>query len=300
MPPGGSRRLAGASRPRGAAGMLLAVALALAAPSLQAHPELIRQIEHLTGQINEAPRDAALYVRRADLHRRHGDTVSARADLDRARRTDPAADGIDYVAARVDLDEGRSADAEQALDRHLARHPGDANALAWRGRAREQQGLHAEAAVDFEAAIARTANPAPDLYRRWVHALAADGEERWPEALRAADAGVQLFGAEPTLSAQAADLALALGRPERVEATLAALPAGVASLASWRVRAALAACLGGAEPTARAAFAALAAGGEARRGVAPTEQERQWAARLADEASETRCADESRQRVASW
>ena len=72
---------------------LSAIAVSLAVSAfVSAHGPLHAQIEEVSRRIAQAPREAALYLKRGELHRLHTDWAAALADYRRARLLDPRLD----------------------------------------------------------------------------------------------------------------------------------------------------------------------------------------------------------------
>ena len=72
-----------------------ALLVALLSPILlAAHTDLYRQIQALDDAIAQRPDDPDLYLKRANVHRRHGDWRSAQADFRRVRALDPENDSV--------------------------------------------------------------------------------------------------------------------------------------------------------------------------------------------------------------
>jgi predicted Zn-dependent protease len=106
----------------------IAVSLAVSA-SVSAHGPLHAQIEEVSRRIAQAPREAALYLKRGELHRLHADWAAALADYRRARLLDPRLDVVDFCEGRALLEAGDLKPAGRALERFLSAHPDHVEAL---------------------------------------------------------------------------------------------------------------------------------------------------------------------------
>src|SRR4029077_19273929 len=124
-----------------------------------------------------------------------------------AAALDPALDDLDLCRGAAWLDGGGAKSAALALERFVARHPGRADALWLRGRARASMSLRREAVADFDAAIAGLHRVTPDHYLERARVQLALGET---SAARAdIDKGIRRLGPAPALI----ELASRLGDP---------------------------------------------------------------------------------------
>lgn len=215
----------------------------LAAATALAHPDLAVQIEALDHAIGAQPGHASLYLRRGDLHRRHGDFAAAEVDFATARQLDPALAALDWREARALVDAGRPAEGEALLDRYLLLNPADPAALEERARARSLQGLHLAAAGDLAAAIAHAAHPAPVLFSRHALELARAGGLHFQAARAVVEDGQKRFPGEVALLAFGVDLDLAMDEAASARKQILQLPLALRELPAWTRRDVLASCL---------------------------------------------------------
>ncbi|NNK34363.1 MAG: tetratricopeptide repeat protein [Xanthomonadales bacterium] len=227
--------------------MALFLVLALPGPTL-AHPELEAQIQHLGTELAERPGDAELWLKRADLHRRHGDLDAAREDLDAAARLAPPAE-LDFYRGRLLMDAGEPEAADRAFSAYLSARPGHVKTLALRASVRAELGRFPDAADDLSQAIDLSEHPSPSLYRRQVGAQVQAGAHHWLEARRTADRGLERFPSEISLLGLATDLSLALIDAPAADAYLERLPPSLGELPRWRARLQLARELAAAGPS---------------------------------------------------
>lgn len=151
-----------------------------------------------------------LRLERADFLRLEGRLDEAESDLDRAAALDPVLPRLDLVRGALFLARGDAAGAERALDRHLARSPGDGEALFLRARARDALGRVAEAIADYESALGALARPESDRYLEAARRTLEAGETA--RALTLLDAAAARIGPTPALEALAVRIERALGR----------------------------------------------------------------------------------------
>lgn len=218
------------------AALLIGAFLAAGLPAL-AHPAIDKQIADLTARIEAAP-TAALYVRRAELHRIHRDWDLARADFDRARELEPELADIDFGLGRLLLDADKPAEAVTALSRFLAVRPDHSAALAARARARALLGQHAEAAKDFDAAIAHLqGGPGqPGYYLERARALVAASPDNRARALAGLDEGLERLGQPVTLQLLAIEYEIELNHIDGALARLDRIAAQSSRKETWLLR----------------------------------------------------------------
>jgi tetratricopeptide (TPR) repeat protein len=174
------------------------------------HGPVHEQIEEVTRRIERDPRNAELYLKRAELHRIHNDWRAAEVDYQQTRRLDPALDVVDFCEGRMLFEAGHLEPAKFSLDRYVSRHPHDPEARWARARVEARLG-RAEAAVeDYTRALARLAQPKPEHFLERARALAAAG--RTKQAIAGLDDGIQRLGPLVTLEIPAIDFELELRR----------------------------------------------------------------------------------------
>jgi len=196
-------------------------ALCLVLPAgVAAHQDLSDRIAELTKEIARHPKNAALYLKRGELHRLHGEWDAASADYDHATQLAPDLAAVDLARGDMLLAAGRLPAAKIALDRFLAKQPEHAVGLVLRARVLTQLGQHVAAAADFTRAIAHEPDPLPEHYLERAQALAAEGEGHLDEALGGLDEGIQKLGPLVVLELLAIDLEL---RKKNYDAALARL-----------------------------------------------------------------------------
>jgi predicted Zn-dependent protease len=200
--------------------------LCLLAARAFADGDLHERITALTAQIEKEPRNAALHHQRGELHRVHEDFTAALADYDRAAALDPQLEVVHLSRGRAQLEAARPEAALPSLSRFLALHPAHAEALVLRARAHALLARHRDAEADFAAALAHSAEPAPDLFiERARNLTATAGHE---QALAVLTDGIRRLGPLVVLEDAAIETELALGRTDaalaRLDTRLAAAP----------------------------------------------------------------------------
>jgi tetratricopeptide (TPR) repeat protein len=214
---------------------VLVLCLVVSLP-LAAHGDLHERIAALTKQIDEAPTNAELYLKRGELHRAHRDWKLALADYDRVAQLRPDLAVVDLARGLTLFASGTPEPAITALDRFLLKHPAHAEALLTRARARSKLGRHQTAAEDFTRAIAHTPRPRPEYYLERAQALAALGDARIADALRGLDEGIKMLGPIVTLELYAMDLELRKNQHNAALARLDQITAQAARTETWLAR----------------------------------------------------------------
>lgn len=214
---------------------VLVLCLVVSLP-LAAHGDLHERIAALTKQINEAPTNAELYLKRGELHRAHRDWKLALADYDRAEQLRPDLDVVDLSRGLTLFASGALEPAITALDRFLLKHPVHADAHLTRARAQAKLGRHQAAAADFTRAITQTTTPRPEYYLERAQALAALGDARIDDALHGLDEGITKLGPIVTLQLYAIDYELRKNRYDAALARLDQIAAQAARKETWLAR----------------------------------------------------------------
>ena len=132
----------------------VAVLAFLAAVAADAHPGLHHDIAKASEAIEKEPSRASHYVDRAYLERLDEDYVAALADLDLARKLDPAEARVAAERGMTLSAMGRYAEAEGELSRFVRLAGGTAPVFAERAKVRESLGNKKGAVADYTSAIA--------------------------------------------------------------------------------------------------------------------------------------------------
>ncbi len=175
---------------------------------VEAHAELILQIDMVTKEIAQDPRNAELYIRRGQLRREHIEYEAAYADFEQALALEPDLPNIDFLRGRLFLDWGWPLSARASLDRLLARNPRHAEGFTWRARALVRLNQPMAAARDYDRAITLAPESGPDLFVERAQVLMAVGPEQTGAALAGLDEGIKRLGPLVTLQLFAIDAEL--------------------------------------------------------------------------------------------
>lgn len=204
-----------------------------------AHGPIHEQIAALTKRIQQDSQNAALHLKRGELHSYHGEWDAALSDYERAAQLDPALATVDLARGKTLLHAGRYTQAKDALDRFLAGHPEDPEALATRARTQVRLGQPRAAVEDFTRAILqgeRVGHLIPDYYLERARALVAQGGTQDEDALRGLDEGIARLGPLVSLQLYAIELELGAKRYEGALARLESVAAQTPRKESWLAR----------------------------------------------------------------
>ncbi|MFN2378239.1 MAG: tetratricopeptide repeat protein [Candidatus Binatia bacterium] len=243
----------------------LLVALGAGAAAL-AHEDPDLQVDEVTRSLALRPDDAALRLRRADLHRLRGDWSAAVADLQEARRLDPELALVDFTLAQVLFGADNPNPALDAVDRFLVRRPEHGAAHLLKARILARLGSSAQAVEEFSRGIAlskgqgKGGQPDDYLERARLQACSGNSRDGISAAIRGLDVGAAELGGAVTLQLRAVELEIRREHWDEALARLAVLEAKAHRKEQWMARRAEVLALAGRRDEARqAATAALAA-----------------------------------------
>ena len=188
------------------AGVVLALFVGMGAAPLMGHEDVGGQIQALTEQLQQEPGNAALFLRRAELHRHLEHWDLAERDLNRAERLDGRLGGVHLSRALLFLESDRLGRALSSVDRFLKLEPKRADAHQTRGRILFRLGRLAESEKALTTAIQLLESPAADAYLERNDVILAQGPARRSRALDGLDEGIARLGPVVTLELAAIEL----------------------------------------------------------------------------------------------
>ncbi len=214
-------------------GALAALVAACVATAAMAHSDLDEQIARADAKLQATP-DAAAYLERGSLHRRHGDWPQALSDLHLALAQDP-----EFAAARLELglawlEQGRADVAEPWLAAYVAARPEDGFGHRAMARAQAALGQPLAAAEALDRAIARLDPPSPDDFL-WRAELLANADKT-ARALSGLQDGLDRLGTLATLVEAAIGIEMARGAPDAALVWFMKLPERQRHRPAWRLR----------------------------------------------------------------
>jgi predicted Zn-dependent protease len=198
---------------------LFAICLGIVAPPALAHGELHDQIANMDRKIAAEPKSAALYLRRAELHRIHREWDAADLDYAKVLELEPKHAEVSWLRARAWLEADKAVMALRELDRYLARFPDHASARLTRARALAVVGRNAQSAADYAIALERLPQTEPDHYLE-QHRVQQSAGLSWETQLASLEKGLRRLGSVPSLEDAALDVEV---RAKQWDAALARL-----------------------------------------------------------------------------
>ncbi|MEO8353356.1 MAG: tetratricopeptide repeat protein [Chthoniobacteraceae bacterium] len=182
----------------------IAFAWLLMTASTMAHGDMHEQIVAVTVEIQREPGNAALYLKRAELHRLHQDWVAAAEDYNRAAQLNPNLSAVHLGRGKTLHESGHGLEAAAELDLFLEQNPNHVDGLITRARSLMKCAPPLAAASDFARAIEISPRPEPETYVEHAQALAA--AEKPAAAVRTLDEGMTRLGPLPALGLYAIEL----------------------------------------------------------------------------------------------
>lgn len=180
--------------------------------AVQAHDGIHARLARLDTAIAEQPGQAELLVRRADLHRRHGDATRAWADLRRAGALPGGAAEGRPVEALLARDLGWLHLARRTIAAHLAAQPGDGDGHVLHAELLASLGRSTASLAAYRRALAIQPAPGPELFLAAAATLKSRGDAGREAALTLIAEGLARLGPQVALQLEAVTLEVALGR----------------------------------------------------------------------------------------
>lgn len=233
--------------------VLAALSLACACVA-HAHPELEAALSRLNPLIAAQSGNAELYLERGELYAGHEDWVQAEANYQRAAELAPDLPRLARCLGTLAFKTGDYAAARTHFDRAVATDPADGEALILRSRVRSVLQDRTGALTDLESALARIANPRPELFLERA-ALLPDPRQ----AVASLDAAIARIGPALTLQLRALELEEAAGLTDAAVSRAIALSRQTERRDLWLKRAGDILARGGRPEDARSAYAAALA-----------------------------------------
>ena len=181
---------------------LFGVALLAMSASAMAHGDLHEAIDAVSQAIARSPGDAALFLRRAELRRMHGEWPGAEADYAEAGKRMPDMEVVAFGVAQMRLAQGREREALRLLDGFLAKCPDHAGAHAVRAGLLEKRGDWKRADADLADAVASS----PEPHYATMRAQLLERHGRAADAARCLDEASRAHGRVPVLEQHALEI----------------------------------------------------------------------------------------------
>ncbi len=156
--------------------VLVACLCALQISIVFAHSDLVLNIQQLTDEIRQSPRDHALYTTRGNLYRQHSEWSKANDDFNKSLEL--LADNANALISlgRTHLEAKQYQSAVAVLSRYLSLYPDDVRALILRSRAYQKLARYHAAIDDAAAYMLNSPRVTPAMYfdKAKLHELAKD------------------------------------------------------------------------------------------------------------------------------
>jgi tetratricopeptide (TPR) repeat protein len=204
----------------------------LPALQLQAHEDLLRQIENVTVLISSQPANATLLLHRGDLYRQHQQWAEAESDLKTAENLNPQLHALYLCRGKLFLSTRNFTAAKSSLDHYLQFRTNAVEGLVTRARVLVQSGNLTDAIKDFSDAISLA--PEPEYYLERAHLLA--DMKQVDQALAGLEEALKRLGPLLLLEQAAIDLETSNARYDAALARLDGVIARVSRKETWWVR----------------------------------------------------------------
>ena len=189
--------------------LTLVLPVCLFSSTVSAHAGIHEELEELTKQILEEPDNPDLYIQRGVAYRIHRDWNHALQDFRKALKLDGNHTAVETEMGRAYFDQGMHQQAQVHLDRALARNPDNVRALVTRAKASNASGHPLLATVDYDRAIRAFQSPRkalPEYYLERARCYAAAGDQFINKAIGGLDEGIGTLGNIQTLELYAIEL----------------------------------------------------------------------------------------------
>ena len=204
--------------------------------AVSAHDGLHEQILAVTEQIKKEPRNAALYLKRAELYRLHEEWKNSENDFNRAERIDAKLTSVNLGRGKLWLDSKQFGKAKVALEKYLAAEPNSFEGIITMARVCAKLRLTDAAVRHFSEAIRLAPADSAEIYLERAATLAA--ANRLTEALRGLDEGLEKLTAaaerKETFLLKRGEILLRAKRPCEARNSLLEARAGFESSSSFR------------------------------------------------------------------
>lgn len=200
---------------------MLCALLAFSPDLAQAHGAYHSVVHKLERLIERHPESAELRYRLALAHSDHEEWKLCLEEIEIIEKLEPGKHPTGYLRGLSFHQAGKSAEAREALDDFLSKHPSHAGALSTRGAVLMSLKFPDEAASDVRMAIRQTKQPGPDLYLQLAECLKAAGKTS--DALAAIDEALGKLGFIPELQHRGLEFSVSLKEWDSALARIAAI-----------------------------------------------------------------------------
>lgn len=199
-----------------------------------AGPAAGSRVAILSAEINKAPGDQSLYLRRALAWADAGQPGEAMADVDRAEQSgDPVEAALVRGILLYRLQQ--PSEARQAFDAYLRHHPEDQRALEYRAQLLRDSGDSRAALEDYQTLLRLQPEQGAGAYLATASLMATLPEEGIPSALALLDKRIDQVGAIPQLQRNAIALEKQQGNYAGALQRLSTLEPAIKATPEWHV-----------------------------------------------------------------
>ena len=199
-----------------------------------AHPGASSVIDHYSHELEQAPQDQALYVRRGIAYSNDGQYDLALADFEQAKKLgEPIV--VSFNLGVLHYRRGELERARDYFDEYLEVFPDHAPCLEYRARLLRDMGDQAGSVADFQRVFELQERPNPGHYISVSQMLEASGDEGLEQALALLDSGNAKLGITPQLQKHAMQLELQRDRPDLAIERLETLEPMLGKSPDWKV-----------------------------------------------------------------
>lgn len=156
------------------------------------HTDIELQIKSLDEQIQTVSNNGELYLKRAELHRRHLSWNEALVDFKNAEQHGISPDSLYFFRGRLYQESNQENLALQYLTAAIESYPNHFEAYIERSKLPSRAIL--EAVKDLDKAISLLEKPSPDLYLNRAKFLANAGPENFERLMKGLQDGVNKLG----------------------------------------------------------------------------------------------------------
>ena len=173
---------------------IIILAISFYASIVFAHRAVDVQIKHLNKQLKATPENGALFLKRGELHRQHGEWQLALRDFQQAKKTNSTSGDTDFYIGRLRLDINQADKALPLLSRFVRLNPNHSNALQNQGDAHFSLENFTRAAHVYKQVAALEQHPDPELFLKIARAYTAAGSGYQKQAKEAIEEGILRLG----------------------------------------------------------------------------------------------------------
>lgn len=196
---------------------------------------MLETIQIVSAEITRNPKDASLYLKRAELYRRHNNSKAALADLDCAERLGTPASELLVRRARIYANRNDFSTAHELYSQRIEDNPDDFEARVERAYIPTTDAR--QRVQDLEYVMQKNGSSSADIYLWTARANDHTNPENCEVAAKNLQEGINEHGSLVTLISLAVELCEDRGNPVRALEFIAQLSPALRQTAKWQIRA---------------------------------------------------------------